>query len=60
MDITFPSNSADGHMECVNISIIDDMALEGDEAFTGLTSTSDLDVTLTLATNIITIIDNDA
>ena len=47
-------------MECVNISITDDMALENDEEmFLGLASTLDPDVTLTPAVTIITIIDND-
>ena len=64
IDITFPSNSADGHMECVNISITDDMALENDELFLGLTSTSDPDVELMIvelmiSITVITIIDND-
>lgn len=33
-NLTFPANSSSGDMECLNVTIIEDTLLEGDETFT--------------------------
>ncbi len=48
-----------GSIRCVDISILDDNALEGDQTFTVTLSTSDPDVMLGNDVTTITIIDND-
>ena len=57
-DEVFPSGSTDGTM-CVNITILDDTALEGNQSFTLTLTTSDPDVVLGNNVTIITITDND-
>ena len=56
---TFQSGSTDNATECVNISIMNDSALEGDQDFTLILSTSDTNVHIARNTTIITIIDDD-
>jgi hypothetical protein len=34
MDVVFPAGTSNGAMQCVNITITDDSAVEGDETFT--------------------------
>ena len=58
--ITFLSGSTDSTSQCVNISVTDDAALEGNQTFTVTLTTSDPDVLL-LGNDmtVITIEDND-
>ena len=60
-DRMFVTGSADGATECVNISIIDDNALEATQTFSVILSTMDPADAVMIAVNItyITIIDND-
>ena len=59
MEISFPEQSMDGNILCINVSIVDDTALEGDETFTvSLTVTSGGTIVGNNMTTI-TIIDND-
>ena len=56
-DISFPEGSMDGDTLCINVSITDDMALEGDETFTvtlTVTATGDATVGNTMTTVTIT------
>ena len=46
-------------MQCVNVTIEDDEALEGDETFTVTLATSDRNVVIEMNVTIITIMDND-
>ena len=55
----FASGSTDTATECVYISIINDSALEGDQDFTLVLTTSDANVLITRNTTVITIVDND-
>ena len=56
---TFTSGSMGGAARCVNISIIDDRALEDNETFTVVLTTSDPDVILGTSRTTVTITDND-
>lgn len=57
--LRFEAGPIDGTVQCANITIIDDMALEGDETFSAfLTVTSDIG-TLGKSVTEITITDND-
>ena len=58
-DIVFLSGSTDGTSQCVHITIIDDIALEGNQTFTVTLMTSDPDVRLGNDVTVITIEDND-
>ena len=59
LTLSFAEGSIDGAVQCVNISIIDDLALEGNETFAAsLTVTSDV-VTLGNSHTLITITDDD-
>ena len=55
----FASGSTDGATRCVDITIIDDDSLEGDQTFTVTLSTSDPNVVIVTSRINITIIDND-
>ena len=54
----FTSGSTDRTTRCVDITIIDDGAFEGDQTFTVALSTADLDVMLRNSMIAITITDN--
>ena len=58
MNEIFTSGSMHNATRCINVTIIDDGALEDDETFTVILTTSDLSVMLVNVTAI-TIIDND-
>ncbi len=59
-DEIFTSGSIDNATRCVNISILDDDSLEGDQTFTlTLTSVDFIDVMLGTDMTTITIVDND-
>ena len=53
------SGSANGHMECVIITILEDFAIEEIESFLLVMTTLDPDVILTANSTLITIMDND-
>jgi hypothetical protein len=55
----FTSGSPDGAARCVNIPILDDDALEGEQTFTLTLTTSDPDVMIGNDATTITIIDNE-
>ena len=57
---TFVAGSTDNATRCVNITILDDAALEGNQTFTLTLSTSDPDVVLGNNVTVITIEDNDS
>ena len=57
-EVFVPSSDTDV-MQCVNITIEDDEALEGDETFTVTLATSDPIVMLETNETTITIVDND-
>ena len=59
-NLTFPSGSTDSTPGCVNISITDDAALEGNQTFTVTLTTSDPDVLLGNNVTVVTIEDNDS
>ena len=59
VDITFPEGSMDGDTRCINISVTDDMALEGDETFTVTLTVSSGDIIEENNMTTITIIDNE-
>ena len=59
MDITFPEGSMDGDTRCINVSITDDMALEGDETFTVTLTVSSGDIIKENNMTTIIIIDNE-
>ncbi len=58
-DVTFTSGSTDNAAVCVYIIILDDFALEDNQIFTLMLTTSDPDVMLGSNKTLITIIDND-
>ena len=58
-DITFPSGSTDSTQGCVSITILDDTALEENQAFTVTLTTSDPDVLRGNNVTVITIEDDD-
>ena len=57
---TFSNGSMAGSMECENVTIIDDGALELDETFTVTLNTSEPEVTLDTNATTITITDDDS
>ena len=59
IELTFTSGSMDNVTRCVDISIIDDNALEGEETFTVALTTFEHNVVLGNDLLIVTIIDND-
>ena len=65
MDVVFPAGTSNGGMQCIDVTIIDDSEMEGDETFTVALSTSSPvvtfgnAVTLENAVTTITITDND-
>ena len=59
-NLTFFRGSTDSTSECANISITDDTALEGDQTFTVMLTTSDPDVAVRNSMTTITIEDNDS
>ncbi len=58
-DLMFISGSADNATRCVDFSILDDVALEGNQTFTVTLATADLDVMLGNGMTTIVIRDND-
>ena len=56
---TFTSGAARNNSICVDITVIDDSALEGDQTFSLMLNTLDPDVLILINTSIIKIIDND-
>ena len=56
---TFASGSPDNATRCLNITIVDDDALEGDQTFISSLTTADPDVILGTTQTDITITDND-
>ena len=58
-NITFSSGSANGFAICVNISLLDDSALEGGQTFTVVLTTSDPYVITTVNTTTVMITDSD-
>ena len=56
---TFPSGSSDGATGCLNIAILEDEALEGNQTFTVMVTTSDPNVKIEVDTAVVTIVDND-
>ena len=59
-NVTFPSGSTDSAVVCVEIVIIEDGSLEGDQMFDLILTTSDADVLLGNARTAITLVDNDS
>ena len=57
--VIFPSGSTSGDTKCVNITLIEDDALEGNLSFTVSLTTSDPDVMILISTATIHITDND-
>ncbi len=60
LSMSFISGSTDNDVRCVNITILDDDSLEGNQTFTLTVTTPDPDVMLGSGTITITIIDNDS
>ena len=58
MDVVFPVGTSNGGMQCIDVTIIDDSEMEGDETFT-VTLTTSSPVTLGNAVTTITITDID-
>ena len=58
-DVVFSAGTSNGGMQCINVTIIDDSEIEGDETFTVTLTTSSPAVTLGNAVTTITITDND-
>ncbi len=56
----FASASTNSDVQCVDFSILEDSALEGNQTFTVTLTTSDPDVMLGNGMTAITIIDNDS
>ena len=59
-NLVFTSGSENNATECVNISIVDDGALEGDQHLSLALSTTDTDVVVAGNMTLITITDNDS
>ena len=60
MDVVFPAGTSNGGMQCINVTIIVDSAMEGDETFTVILTTLSPGSGVTLhAVTIITITDAD-
>ena len=55
----FATGSSDGDEECVNITILEDDALETSETFTVTLTTSDPDVMIDTNVTTVVILDND-
>ena len=56
---TFPSGSTNNATRCINISISEDQAFEGDHTFTVILTTDDTSIMLGTTVTVITIIDDD-
>ena len=59
MDVVFPAGTSNGGVQCIDVTIMDDSEMEGDETFTVTLTTSSPAVTLGNAVTTITITDND-
>ena len=59
MDVVFPAGTSNGGRQCIDVPIIDDSEMEGDETFTVVLTTLSSAVILGNAVTIITITDND-
>ena len=60
MDVFFAAGSVNGNTDCINITILDDDALEGDHSFTVSLNPPDLPVKLsTPSSSPVTITDNE-
>ena len=57
--ISFDTTSTNGDVECVDVSTIDDMALEGDHDFSISLSSSNLEDNVQLSTQSVTAVIND-
>ena len=57
---TFTSGSINGAMKCVNITILDDNTLEGNQTFTVTYMTADSSIRLGANMTVITIMDDDS
>ena len=55
IDYVFPVGSGEGSMQCINVSIIDDALLEGNETFIIELMASDVDVLTPANITIVTI-----
>ncbi len=55
----FTSGSTNNAVRCVNINILDDDALESNQTFTVMLTTSDPDVNIQTSTTLLTVTDND-
>ncbi len=60
MVLTFSSGASDGDRECMNVTIMDDDALEADETFSVTLTTSDDDVNVVNSMTTVTITDIDS
>ncbi len=60
MVLTFSSGASDVSIECMNVSIREDDALETDETFSVTLTTSDDDVDVVNSMTTVTIRDNDS
>ncbi len=60
VDLAFPASSSNGDKQCMDIVIVDDSAaLEGDETFSVILTTSEPNVLLVITRTEVTITDND-
>ncbi len=59
VDLTFSANTSDGYRQCIDIMIIDDSAVEGNETFSVILTTSEPNVLIETNSTEITIADND-
>ena len=59
VDVSFAEGSMDGNTLCINVSIIDDMALEEDETFNVSMTVTAGDATVGNTATVVTIIDDD-
>ncbi len=60
MVLTFSSGASDSDTECMNVTIMDDDALEADETFSVTLTTSDDDVNVVNSMTTVTITDIDS
>ena len=58
-DKTFISGSTNGTTRCINITILDDGALEGEQNLTVTLTTDDSSISLGTVVTIVTILDDD-
>ncbi len=56
--MTYTSGSTDNAVRCITVSILEDAALEGNQTFTVMLSTSDPDVMLGISMTTVIITDN--